>query len=410
MLLFQTVVFCARTISFEFDRSHPTRPSLTSVKKNLTTSKLIDLIFAEPTAPFREAFVSGKIQEILSQHGIPYFLDPYGNIVAGMKDKSEFMENARVGLLAHMDHPGFHVKRKVRKRVFECQWYGGAPFAQMRGARIRVYDEKNSFMSERGVIKNFPKEVSHREGIAFQIETKNDFDFSAGLFGAFDFPGLKRTGAGKTTRFISSRAADDLAGVVIGLGALIDIAPSKHAFCVFTRAEEVGFVGCLKVLENGLLNSNTFTISLEASRALTEAKPGKGPVLRIGDRSTLFHSYFSISFWKKALELAKADRQFKFQRRLMDGGSCEATALSLYDVPTTGLAVPLLNYHNQGVSGPAPEKIAEIDVELGRKLCAFFLKEFVPQESQTKAESKVALLKNMAQLEELLGPQIDLTN
>lgn len=52
----------------------------------------------------------------------------------------------------------------------------------------------------------------------------------------------------------------------------------------------------------------------------------------------------------------------------MDGGSCEATALSQFGYKTMGLAVPLKNYHNMGVKGPAPEIIHMDDTDNGRKL------------------------------------------
>jgi endoglucanase len=53
-----------------------------------------------------------------------------------------------------------------------------------------------------------------------------------------------------------------------------------------------------------------------------------------------------------ATELASENRDFRFQRRLMDGGTCEATAFCAAGYRAGGLALPLGNYHNmQGLDG-----------------------------------------------------------
>ena len=57
------------------------------------------------------------------------------------------------------------------------------------------------------------------------------------------------------------------------------------------------------MLKDQNISKNLSIISLEASKALPMAEIGKGPVLRIGDRSTVFDSDISIMMWKAALEL-----------------------------------------------------------------------------------------------------------
>jgi endoglucanase len=46
---------------------------------------------------------------------------------------------------------------------------------------------------------------------------------------------------------------------------------------------------------------------------------------------------------------------FRYQRKLMDGGACEATAFCASGYRASGLAVPLGNYHNAGDAGPGIE-------------------------------------------------------
>jgi hypothetical protein len=55
---------------------------------------------------------------------------------------------------------------------------------------------------------------------------------------------------------------------------------------------------------------------------------------------------------REAKALAAEDATFRFQRRLMDGGSCEATAFCAAGYRSGGLALPLDNYHNMsGLDG-----------------------------------------------------------
>ena len=46
-----------------------------------------------------------------------------------------------------------------------------------------------------------------------------------------------------------------------------------------------------------------------------------------------------------------AAKDFRWQRKLMDGGTCEGTAFQAYGYRVGALCVPLLNYHNMGENG-----------------------------------------------------------
>jgi hypothetical protein len=271
--------------------------------------------------------------------------------------------------MGHADHPGFLLHEKKSSTTYIARWFGGAPFSQMQNAFVRAHDPKSG-KSFRGRVSDFSNFDSSQEGHLFEIEFDQECDLSLESFGSFDFPGSEIHGD-----LVSTRAADDLAGCVIALGALLDNKASTDStsdcklLAVFTRAEEVGFIGCLKLLKQNILPKDAWFVSLEASRQLPEAEITKGPVLRIGDRTYLFDPEVCAVLWKVALELQKKDHSFQFQRRLMSGGTCEATPLCMAGFKTAGIAVPLLNYHNSGAEGPAPEQISLKDVEQARQLC-----------------------------------------
>ena len=124
-------------------------------------------------------------------------------------------------------------------------------------------------------------------------------------------------------------------------------------------------------------------VSLEASRTLPNAEVGKGPVVRLGDRRTVFNAgYLNI-----LTHLAEKHLKGKYQRRVMDGGACEATAATAYGLPTIGITLPLGNYHNQGFeggadcnkpAGPAPEFVHLDDIEGELKLCSALMNTNLP--------------------------------
>ncbi len=369
--------------------------------KNIKTLEALEKVFAQPTAPFREGFVLQTLQEILREHKIPFCQDRWGNIIAGAKSLSE-IKNAkkpRLALQAHTDHPGFHWSKNLSPKKSECIWYGGAPFGGWHNSRVRLYDPaKGPEYFVDGTLIESEKPESTREGVKFTVQWDEQVSPSKLSFGAFAFDGfhLKKDE-------IITRAADDLAGCVIALTALIDAKndnPRNSGLAIFTRAEEVGFVGCLKVIPQ--LSKNIFPITLEASRTLPLAEMAQGPVLRIGDRSNMYHSDFSIWMWRVAEEIKKENKQFAYQRRLMDGGTCEASAFMVYNFKASGLAVPLKNYHNQGEDNkPAPEIISLKDVEGARTLCRELYLRFNKYEPQT-AKFKSSIVKNEKQLTPLM--------
>jgi endoglucanase len=146
-------------------------------------------------------------------------------------------------------------------------------------------------------------------------------------------------------------------------------------------------------------------VSLETSRTLPISAPGKGPIVRLGDRATVFHA----ASLKVFSDLAAKILPEKHQRRIMDGGSCEATAATVYGLQAIGISVPLGNYHNQsleggpdsrGPDGPAPEFVHLDDVAGLLELCHGLLTPGLPWASAWEERKKQfkKSLKNYASL------------
>jgi endoglucanase len=191
---------------------------------------------------------------------------------------------------------------------------------------------------------------------------------------------------------IYTKAADDLVGVFAVISTALDLHKKSRGkktppfLGLLTRAEEVGFVGAIGHFELDWLagaRRPVIAVSLETSRTLPGALIGKGPVVRLGDRRTVFHP----GYLKVLTDVAQDTLPGKHQRRVMDGGSCEATAAITHGLPAIGLSVPLGNYHNEGFEGgpgcraprgPAPEFVHLDDIEGLLKLCQALMRNGLP--------------------------------
>jgi len=359
-------------------------------------SRLLKLL-SLPTAPFREQHIVKHVSAFLERHGVPFFKDPIGNIVVGAASRSDYEQALRRAtrdplrlFIAHMDHPGFHGERWISANVLAVRWHGGSPVRHLTGARVRLADDSGVLGA--GTLRRVRR---NRAGWAIdtaEIRVPGPL-FSNGsrpaarsLFGGFAF----RSPVWRHRDRVYCPAADDLIGVfaVIETARLVWQQPRARPnfLGLLTRAEEVGFVGAIGHLGLGWLERRrrkVIAVSLEASRTLPGADVGKGPIVRLGDRRTVF----SPDGLRVLGEAASRHLAGRHQRRIMDGGSCEATAMTAWGVPAIGISVPLGNYHNQGFeggpdcrgpSGPAPEFVDLDDVDGLLRLCRALMEKDLP--------------------------------
>ena len=354
--------------------------------------KRLQQLLACPTAPFKESLVIAEVEQQLQTSGVDYFFDPHGNIVVGVASAKVYKkilnqrskEPVRV-FIAHMDHPGFHGVRWLSPTRLAIKWFGGSPKKHLNGSQVWL--ATNEGVTCKGTLRKTKLRKDKRaiETAEVVLDSALEIKTSATqLFGGFDF----RRPVWKSGKRLYTRAADDLVGVFAILEtAKLMRAKSKSAkqpafIGLLTRGEEVGFVGAVAHLESGWLTSATrpvIAISLEASRTLPGAIIGKGPVVRLGDWRTVFNA----DSLKVLSDLALKILPKKHQKRVMDGGSCEATAMTAWGIKTIGISLPLGNYHNEGYEGgmdcvapcgPAPEFVHLDDIEGELKLCAGLMK------------------------------------
>jgi endoglucanase len=182
-----------------------------------------------------------------------------------------------------------------------------------------------------------------------------------GDLGMWDVP-VFRVSGGR----LHARAIDDVLGSVVMLATLTEAVRQQmgtNVWCVFTRAEEVGFPGVMAAIQSKKIPKNALVVSIEMSKERPWARIGDGPIVRVGDRTSMFDPAASAFLWRTAERCRARQSTFRAQRCLMDGGTCEATAFVAFGYQAGGLCLPLGNYHNIGPSGrPRAEYVSVSDL------------------------------------------------
>ncbi len=362
----------------------PERNEIPMILKNADAHSRLARILDQPNAPFREGLVMAEIESILRAAKVPFFRDPAQNLVVGVASKAAYRkllqtpskEPVRM-MIAHLDHPGFHGVEwqsasgdPSGRDLLTFKWHGGSPTAHLEGAKVWLADSEG-FVGEGRVEKAtlIPSGRALESG-SIRIKDLRRAGRAAAIYGGFAF----RENYWVEGDRLYTKCADDL----IGAFAIVETAiarqrsRAKSPFIgLLTRAEEVGFIGAIAHFELGWWKTKkrpVIAVSLETSRALPGAEIGRGPIVRLGDRKSVFHSAYTQVFSDLAARILPG----RHQRRIMDGGSCEGTAATAYGIPTIAVSVPLGNYHNQSFeggsdaapsNGPAPEFVSVADLE-----------------------------------------------
>jgi putative aminopeptidase FrvX len=271
-----------------------------------------------PTAPFHEHAVREEIERQLEK--CPHVIferDAFGNVIARYQRVQRAA--ASWAFAAHMDHPGW-----VRGSRGEMKFLGSVPNHFLANAKIKSF----------------------------------------GDFAMWDLPPFEIR-----ERQIHSRACDDLLGcavIICIFRELERVAASAHCVGLFTRAEEVGFVGAIELAQVRMIPKSLTIVSLETSKPRGTAEIGSGPIVRVGDKLSIFDGAATAR-----LLSAGREAELPVQRCLLDGGTCEATAYQLYGYTCAEVSIALGNYHNCTPAGKIGPEYVAIDDFVGMvRLCA----------------------------------------
>jgi len=292
-----------------------------------------------PTAAGREDRVQAFLDRWLKRRtrSLDWKRDRAGNLLVTRKNRGR---RAPILITAHLDHPAF-VVRSVDGRDVELEFRGGVLDPYFERARIELFDSSDD---RHGAVIHSLDPTAKPFKTATARLGRNAPGLAPGDVGrwAFGKPSISRG-------MLRTDACDDLAAAAAALVAFDAIRRRKgteHVGLLFTVAEEVGFIGAIDAAKSGFIPKRARLICLENSRSFPESPIGGGAIVRVGDRMSIFDQTLTNRISDLCLEEQSRDEGFRFQRRLMPGGACEATAFGTYGYQSTCLCLPLGNYHN----------------------------------------------------------------
>jgi putative aminopeptidase FrvX len=322
---------------------------------NRRRAAILRAMLSVPTAPFREEAVAAVVGDWAAGRGLSVERDRAGNLF--LRHRRGARRGRRWFFTAHMDHPGFVAVRR-RGRTLLAEFRGSVRDEYFAGSRVVFFASRGPV---RGTIEAAAR-VKDSPWLTCRVELAERIEVATGTIGMWDLPSVRIAG----TRLVS-RACDDVVGaaaVVRAMDEIISRRVEADVTAMLTRAEEAAFIGALAACAEGSVPRDALVVSVECSKAQPRARLGGGVVVRVGDRMRTFDPTLTAHVSAVAERLAGRDKDFRFTRQLMPGGTCESTAFALWGYRAAALCLPMENYHNMGEGGRiAPERIDTRDFD-----------------------------------------------
>lgn len=318
-----------------------------------------------PTAAGKEDRVVTWIEAwVAARPGISLSRDRHGNLMLRQTKTRPAKGVAPLWFQAHLDHPAFVVRSVASDGSLELEFRGGVHDPYFVDAQLDVFDASNHATT--ATIVSLDAQAKPFKLVQAK-PAKRSHDIAPGDIGRWKLP-KARISKGN----IQTHACDDLAAVAAALCAFDRIRSKPghgHVGLFLTRSEEIGFIGTIGAARDKTLSKDARIICLENSRSFAESPIGGGPIVRVGDRRSVFVPELTNRINDILVEYVKTHPYFRFQRKLMPGGTCEATAFACYGHLSTCLCLPLGNYHNmvdidRVLAGARPAKIGHEFVAL----------------------------------------------
>lgn len=312
----------------------------------------LERVASAPTVPYHEWLALDAIGAELRRIGLVPERDGYGQLSVHL---ARGEAKRALAFVAHTDHPGFEIVEASGTRGL-ARFRGGIDPSYFRSPFKVLVHRDGEPSVQRAMGRAYVHDPVVPDWSAGRCEIEAERPLSVGDWAVLDLEAFERRG-----EELHLRSADDLAGcalIISTLAALRDETRTFDVHAVFTRAEEPGLFGARLIAEDGLLPRDAFVVSVEASNS-RYAPAGAGIVVRSGD----YHNTFSNEA-ERYLRVAQerlADHGIATQRRLLPGGTCEASAFVRLGWSATGIALPNTGYHNAGAGGRLVAEMIRIE-------------------------------------------------
>jgi endoglucanase len=312
----------------------------------------LERVASPPTVPYHEWRALDAIAAELERIGLVPKRDAYGQLSVHLARGSA--KRALV-FVAHTDHPGFELVEVSGTRGV-ARFRGGIDPTYFRGSFPLIVHRDGVAEGQRATGSGYVSDPVLPDWSAGYCRIEAERTLATGDWAVLDLPAFERRG-----NELYLRSADDLAGCALIISALEALREETRAFdihAVFTRAEESGLFGARLVAEDASIPKDAYVVSVEASNS-RHAPAGAGIVVRVGDYNNTFSN--EAERYLRVAQERLADRGIAAQRRLLPGGTCEASAFVRLGWVATGIALPNTGYHNAGDDGSLVAEMIRIE-------------------------------------------------
>jgi endoglucanase len=218
--------------------------------------------------------------------------DAHGNLT--IRRTEPFAPGEPVYITAHLDHPGFAVESIEGEHELVLAFRGGVMEDYFKDARVLVHRAEGE-PTPATIVERVADE-GEGEPMFKRYCARVDEGHSTDKITSEDLATWALPESFVEQGILHAPACDDLAAAAAALAALDALLALKSSGghvgrdtrVFFTRAEEIGFVGALGACRSKTIPANAPVIALENSRAFDDSPIGGGPIVRVGDRLTVF--------------------------------------------------------------------------------------------------------------------------
>ena len=307
-----------------------------------------------PTATGREQRVIAWIERWVGERDdLVIERDASGNLV--VRAEQAWGTGRPIYITAHLDHPAFVVDRVLAPGTLQLEFRGGVMDEYFDEADVVVNTGDGGELAAR-ITQKLEGEKPGLKLYEGELSEESDA-ISIGDVVTWALPAAEVIDGE-----LHTNVCDDLAAAAAALSAF-DVLRGLEGDrldvrLLFTRAEEIGFIGAIGACKNGTMPGEARVIALENSRSFADSPIGGGPIVRVGDRMSVFSPSLTSAIAKRAEDVSggsahvlsvqkDADApKWRWQRKLMAGGACEASVFCAYGYEATCVCLPLGNYHN----------------------------------------------------------------
>lgn len=356
----------------------PTAPTVPSDRR-AAHKQWLRAVTAIPTVAGHEERVNAWIGAWLAARPeLTTRTDEHGNTEIRLTGAPE--TDAPTYFTAHLDHPGFVVESQTGPGEITLAFRGGVMADYFPDARITIHHDDHTTTGAT-IRAETNAENKDKPFKLYTATLDEEREIARGTIATWTLPETEIVDD-EYGGILHTNACDDLAALAAALCAIDELrleGSTNDTRVLLTRAEEVGFIGAIGACKSGFMPKASRIIALENSRAFPDSPIHAGPIVRVGDRVSVFSPELTGAVAQVAQRISgapatptasqkKTDKpHWRWQRKLMAGGACEASVFCAFGYQATCVCLPLGNYHNMANLTEAQEGTLTEPPRVGRE-------------------------------------------